>query len=195
MSSAFKNFNTFIRFFKKEHSRESLKYSVLHSWEKIVGPAIAKHSQPYAFKGPTLYVMVAEPMWLSELKLNEKTLIDKIKRSFQIDLQTIHFKFGNIEKRESKEIETLSYRKQLEALELPETRLPELKVDQLFRETLLRFKRTWEKTQRLEPRKEKVAEFSTRKDRSQASNPSFLEFYYPKTGIRSDFLDFDTDDP
>ena len=47
-------------------------------WPKVVGPAVAKIAHPCRFRGGTLFVDVADSVWMQELKFQEGALIGRL---------------------------------------------------------------------------------------------------------------------
>ena len=95
----FKRPHSFVETFFENHKWEYEKYQFLKDWERMVGKTIASHSQAYALKGQTLYVAVDDPLWLTELRYSEKTIIEKyVKSKPEISLEKIVFRFGQVDK-------------------------------------------------------------------------------------------------
>ncbi|MCK8603997.1 DUF721 domain-containing protein [Desulfoferrobacter suflitae] len=53
----------------------------LGDWEKLVGPQLARHSQPKSLKNKVLHVHVYDSIWKHHLELNKTILLDKINHS------------------------------------------------------------------------------------------------------------------
>ncbi|MFQ5915073.1 MAG: DUF721 domain-containing protein [Nitrospinota bacterium] len=53
------------------------RYEVIRHWVEVVGPAVAHRAQPVEIRGRTLYVEVADPVWLQQLVF----LTDSIRRA------------------------------------------------------------------------------------------------------------------
>ena len=47
-------------------------------WPKIVGPGVAKIASPAQFRNGTLFIDVADSVWMQELKFQEGELIDRL---------------------------------------------------------------------------------------------------------------------
>jgi predicted nucleic acid-binding Zn ribbon protein len=64
-------------------------------WEDAVGPDVALHARPAAFKGDLLLVHVSNSSWLYHLRFLEKELIDKINASLGgTFIRKVNFKIG-----------------------------------------------------------------------------------------------------
>lgn len=50
----------------------------LGDWDKLVGPQVARHSQPRSLKNKVLVISVYDSIWKHHLELNKMALIDKI---------------------------------------------------------------------------------------------------------------------
>jgi hypothetical protein len=50
-------------------------------WPQIVGDAVAKIARPTQFRGGTLFVDVVDHVWMQELKLRERDLLDRLDRA------------------------------------------------------------------------------------------------------------------
>jgi len=55
-------------------------YRVLHAWDQIVGPAIARNAQPSRLDGRRLVVVVRSSAWLQELSLLRTDLCERLNR-------------------------------------------------------------------------------------------------------------------
>lgn len=53
-------------------------YPIWQKWEEIVGPAVAKRSQPDTVKEGVLVVSVTHPVWLTELQSQKSLLLKKL---------------------------------------------------------------------------------------------------------------------
>lgn len=51
---------------------------VFGSWEKIVGPELARHCRPVAVDSNSVIVETDEPVWADELKWHSKVLLERI---------------------------------------------------------------------------------------------------------------------
>ena len=47
-------------------------------WDAVVGPAIARNSQPLSIKNRQLRVRVSDPIWFQELKFMEESIREKL---------------------------------------------------------------------------------------------------------------------
>lgn len=52
--------------------------AVIPAWAEVVGPQIAKVSEPAGFDGDVLFVRVASSAWLSELKRLEREILGRL---------------------------------------------------------------------------------------------------------------------
>lgn len=50
-------------------------------WERLVGPMIAKNSEPVSLKGGLLTVWVKSPTWASELSLMKPEILRKVRET------------------------------------------------------------------------------------------------------------------
>lgn len=50
-------------------------------WPQMVGHAVAKIARPTQFRGGTLFVDVVDHVWMQELKLRERDLLDRLNRA------------------------------------------------------------------------------------------------------------------
>jgi len=57
------------------------EYRIHGQWEKSVGPGIAAHAQPVAFRGKKLTLSVDSPAWLQQLSLLKPELIEKLNKN------------------------------------------------------------------------------------------------------------------
>lgn len=49
-------------------------------WEEAVGPEVAAHARPAAFKGDMLLIHVSNSSWLHHLRFLEHDLLDQVNR-------------------------------------------------------------------------------------------------------------------
>ncbi len=73
---------------------------VFEVWNSVVGPAIARHAQPYSLRDGTLIVNVESSVWLSQLdRYRKKQIREKLNRSLPHPLvKRIIFRFGEVNK-------------------------------------------------------------------------------------------------
>jgi predicted nucleic acid-binding Zn ribbon protein len=71
---------------------------VFEVWNSVVGPAIARHAQPYSLRDGTLIVNVESSVWLSQLDRYRKGQIkEKLNQSLpQPIVNRIIFRFGEV---------------------------------------------------------------------------------------------------
>ncbi len=64
----------------KEHKLASDidAYKIFSLWGEIAGPTVATHSRPVRLNGPTLYVEVDDPIWLSQLRYMKRQILERI---------------------------------------------------------------------------------------------------------------------
>lgn len=62
-------------------TRKLREYSVITSWETLVGEQIAKIAKPQRVENGVLLVAVASAPWRSELTLRRREIIEKINTS------------------------------------------------------------------------------------------------------------------
>jgi len=66
-------------------------------WDGLVGEAIAKNTQPAAFKGKLLLVHVTSSTWIHQLQFFKKEIITKINNALGKKLiEEIKFKIGSV---------------------------------------------------------------------------------------------------
>lgn len=51
------------------------------AWLEAVGPFIGSQTQPVKVKGDTLCLVVSSPVWAQEIKLQQRTILEKLRRS------------------------------------------------------------------------------------------------------------------
>ncbi|MBN2720904.1 MAG: DUF721 domain-containing protein [Proteobacteria bacterium] len=56
-----------------------LKNRIFSAWDEVV-PEAAAHARPYRFRGSTLLVEVASPVWLTELSMRKKDLLGRLEK-------------------------------------------------------------------------------------------------------------------
>lgn len=56
----------------------SFSANPLGDWDKLVGPQVARHSQPKSLKNKVLVISVYDSIWKHHLELNKMALMDKI---------------------------------------------------------------------------------------------------------------------
>jgi hypothetical protein len=62
------------------------------AWAEIVGPAVARVSQPIRIRGTTLVVRVQDPLWMQQLSLLKHELIKKYQVGFpKLNIKDIYF--------------------------------------------------------------------------------------------------------
>jgi hypothetical protein len=71
---------------------------IREKWRVIIGETISIHTSPSFFKNGQLTINVDSPEWLHELQFHQETILKKL-NPFEID--TIRFKLGRIEHRQT----------------------------------------------------------------------------------------------
>ncbi len=81
------------RFLKGRKWEAKLKQYSLHTrWAEIVGPKIAIQATPTIWRGNTLFVEVSHPAWLTELRMIESDILEKIRSHCEgIAIEKIHW--------------------------------------------------------------------------------------------------------
>lgn len=57
-------------------------------WEEIVGPEVARHCRPDAFRGDVLHASVDSSVWCQELRLRAPRLLEALRRELGDDAPT-----------------------------------------------------------------------------------------------------------
>ena len=57
------------------------EYRIFASWDRTVGPAIARHAQPRTLRGRKLALIVDSPAWMQQLTLMKPEIIEKLNRA------------------------------------------------------------------------------------------------------------------
>lgn len=81
---------------KKLNLEESFEvYPIWKKWKQIVGPAIASKTEPSHIRGKTLIVSVKNSVWMNELELQKKNLLNKINSlNTESPVEEIRFRIG-----------------------------------------------------------------------------------------------------
>ncbi len=78
------------------------KLDIFCVWEKAAGGKAAKHSSPAGLKDKTLVVNVDSTAWIYQLRLQEESLLSKIKKLARNNsIEKIRFRTGEIAKNKS----------------------------------------------------------------------------------------------
>ena len=94
------------------------EYRILGQWDKIVGPAIARHARPQIVRGNKLFLSVDSPAWMQQLSLLKPELIEKVNKSLGRDaIKDIALKLGEIASPEARPKESALPRVPLNAEE------------------------------------------------------------------------------
>jgi predicted nucleic acid-binding Zn ribbon protein len=51
---------------------------IFASWSQLVGPAVAKIASPGRFRNRTLFIDVADHLWMQELQFQERELLERL---------------------------------------------------------------------------------------------------------------------
>ncbi|RMF88023.1 MAG: DUF721 domain-containing protein [Nitrospinota bacterium] len=71
---------------------------LLQLWEEVVGPQVAPYAQADEYKGGTLFVKVANPIWLQQLSFFTETFISKLNdRIGEPLVEKIFFRCGRVD--------------------------------------------------------------------------------------------------
>lgn len=54
-------------------------FPIAQNWEKIVGSGVAQKATPDFVRGETLFVSVQTSVWMQELEMQKRTILDRIK--------------------------------------------------------------------------------------------------------------------
>lgn len=57
-------------------------FSIRAAWEQAVGSVVSKKAKVVDIKGSTLIVLCKDPMWMGEVLLREKKILDKVNGIF-----------------------------------------------------------------------------------------------------------------
>lgn len=60
-------------------------------WEAVVGIEIAKQTEPLQWQGNTLVIGVTDSCWLQELRMREREIFEKLRRSYP-EVKSLKFK-------------------------------------------------------------------------------------------------------
>jgi predicted nucleic acid-binding Zn ribbon protein len=77
---------------KRRISKKITQGELLLNWEKIVGENLAKFSYPLYIKNKVLFIGCQSPVFISELKFNEKDVIKKAKKFTKVKIEKVKFK-------------------------------------------------------------------------------------------------------
>lgn len=68
------------------------QYSLFERWPAIVGPVVAAHARPKVWRHTVLVVAVDNHAWMSELRMQEESLLEKIRASQpDLEVRKIHW--------------------------------------------------------------------------------------------------------
>jgi hypothetical protein len=74
------------------------EYRIFASWDRTVGPAIARHARPRTLRGRKLALIVDSPAWMQQLTLMKPEIVEKLNRALGRETITdITMRLGEIE--------------------------------------------------------------------------------------------------
>lgn len=84
--------------FKKQNLASKLKgYHVFDVWEDVVGPRVARHTQPKRFHDHMLWVVVDTTVWMQQLAFLEGKIREKLNQAIGSPLiEKIRFQIGEL---------------------------------------------------------------------------------------------------
>ena len=83
----------------KKLTKRRTNYGAFHGWDEIVGPDIAKNTEPAKFYNSRLVVNVKSSVWMQELQYMKPQLLEKIKASLpETEITDLIFKVGACKK-------------------------------------------------------------------------------------------------
>lgn len=84
-------------FQEKNYCQKRLNYSAFNRWNEIVGPDIAKNTEPVKFYDDVLVIRVKNSVWTQELQYLKPQLLEKIRASFpETKIRDLMFKVGRL---------------------------------------------------------------------------------------------------
>lgn len=83
---------------RKQNLESKLKgYHVFDVWEEVVGPRVARHTQPKRFQGHVLWVTVDTTVWMQQLTFLEGKIKKKLNQAMGSQIiQKIRFQIGEL---------------------------------------------------------------------------------------------------
>jgi hypothetical protein len=72
--------------------------TIRKQWEKLVGGAIASHTQPEEIKGKTIFITVDTPQWMHHLGFFKQEICEKLK-PYKVD--EVRFKLGRLSEKDN----------------------------------------------------------------------------------------------
>jgi predicted nucleic acid-binding Zn ribbon protein len=59
-------------------------------WAEIVGGAVARRSRPRCVRGKTLFIGVADNVWMQEIRFHQQEIVEKVRKEFpKLDVKSI----------------------------------------------------------------------------------------------------------
>ena len=81
----------------KNYSQKRINFDAFHNWGEVVGPDIAKNTEPVKFQKDVLVIKVRNSAWTQELQYLKPELLENIRRSFpETKIRDLLFKVGSI---------------------------------------------------------------------------------------------------
>lgn len=100
-------------------------YSILETWNEIVGDSVADHSRPRSVRNRILFIDVAHPTWMQQLQFLKPTLLEKVNAFLGESLiRDIRFKLGKIQSN----VATATREPSVEEQKLDETTLNRIEI-------------------------------------------------------------------
>lgn len=86
-------------FQKRNYGQKRRNFDAFHGWSDIVGPDIARNTEPIKFHKDVLMIRVRNSVWTQELQFLKPQLLEKIRASFpETKIVDIMFKVGAVKK-------------------------------------------------------------------------------------------------
>lgn len=83
----------------KNYTQKRNNFDAFHHWDRIVGPDIAKNTEPVKFHKDVFVIKVKNSVWTQELQFLKPQLLEKIRASFpDTKIKDLMFKIGPIRK-------------------------------------------------------------------------------------------------
>ena len=94
--------------FKKQNLESRLKgYHAFDVWEDVVGPRVARHTQPKRFQDHMLWVVVDSTVWMQQLAFLEGKIKEKLNQAVGSPMiEKIRFQIGEITRLPKEESES-----------------------------------------------------------------------------------------
>jgi hypothetical protein len=191
MHDSFFSIKDFIKGLKNQYTEKFDTVHALNRWPETVGSVIASKSKAFTIKNRTLYIIVSDSMWLSELIMAKRQLIKKFNELNGKELITdLHIKFGNIQPSYSPPPLKPEIKYNLDALsDIKEDSITEEQLpDDALRKSLQRLNKTWKQSQQFKKEHPEVDTPVTDTTWRPKQRSMTAIYMYPDYGIYSDFL-------